>query len=153
MLQQEITSKFDELRNSLASSIATIVTPGDAKIYSFDLFTYDRNVRSAFASNGGNITDPCYLSYPVQDPRTPVTTTAACGPIDGTTRQAANIDNFYYWDDHHPTAGVHQALGDALYSFVEASEAPEPASWAIMLAGFALTGAALRRRSAVAAVA
>ncbi len=42
-------------------------------------------------------------------------------------------------------------IGSVTYGGVTAVTVPEPASWALMLAGFALTGAVLRRRVALAA--
>jgi hypothetical protein len=36
--------------------------------------------------------------------------------------------------------------GDAIYSVDDVAAVPEPASWAMLIAGFGLTGAALRRR-------
>jgi phospholipase/lecithinase/hemolysin len=63
----------------------------------------------------------------------------------------ADPSKYYLWDGVHPTAGVHQALGQA---FAQAVPVPEPAAWALSLVGVVITGAlAQRRRAAVAAVA
>lgn len=133
----------------LAAALAATVAGSSANIYQFDLFAFDTEMRANAASLGiTNTIDPCYTSYPLRTP-VPITTSAACGSTNGGTTQAENIESLYYWDNHHPTAKVHAALGNALADYVFAAEAPEPASWAMMLGGFGFVGAALRRRKIV----
>ena len=60
------------------------------------------------------------------------------GPVRFTLAMAASV-NFYIPDDKY--------YGHAGGVSLDVSAVPEPAAWALMLAGFALTGAALRRRN------
>ena len=73
-----------------------------------------------------------------------------------TTCQAAgalpDCTGYFSFDGVHPTAAVHQAAFNdiqAQFGFAAASGAvPEPATWALMILGFGLAGAAMRRANA-----
>jgi outer membrane lipase/esterase len=65
--------------------------------------------------------------------------TDACGAVAG-----ANCGTYVYWDGIHPTAAAHRAIADA---FVAVATVPEPATWAMMILGFAGVGFVTYRRS------
>jgi hypothetical protein len=70
---------------------------------------------------------------------------------------SGNSETLYYFDQgSFGTVGVHlsQVFGNTQFATLTVSDSslvagvPEPASWALMIAGFGLVGAGLRRRSA-----
>lgn len=54
---------------------------------------------------------------------------------------ATNCAGYTFYDGIHPTAQIHTFIAQGI-----AAQIPEPQSWALMILGFGLTGAALRRR-------
>jgi outer membrane lipase/esterase len=60
-----------------------------------------------------------------------------------------NADGYLFWDDVHPTATAHRALGDAFYAAT--APVPEPETYAMMLMGLGLLGLVARRRKQQAA--
>jgi outer membrane lipase/esterase len=61
-----------------------------------------------------------------------------------------NIDctGFFLFDDVHPTAAVQAAAARDInrqFNLVPAAPVPEPSTWALLISGFGLIGAALRR--------
>lgn len=121
----------------LSAGIAGLFTPSDASIRQFDLYSYATSLSSQLASQGFDITDPCYVSTPMS-----AVTTSACGA------NAVNINKLYYWDSIHPTAAVDNIVGNALadFEFGTASAVPEPATWAMIILGMGAVGFAIRRR-------
>lgn len=69
------------------------------------------------------------------------------GCVDG-GGLATNCAGYAFYDGIHPTAQVHSLIAQRI-----AAQIPEPQSWALMILGFGLTGAALRRRGTRAALA
>ncbi len=65
------------------------------------------------------------------------------------------IQNYYNYGGYvsQSAVGISSGFRDDLYSFSIESAVPEPMTWALMIAGFGMTGAALRRRRVAAAVA
>ena len=61
--------------------------------------------------------------------------------------QASGCQGIFSFDGTHPTAAVQQALFREIVRQFGVSNVPEPASWAMMIAGFGLAGAAVRRRA------
>ncbi len=59
--------------------------------------------------------------------------------------QATGCEGFFSFDGTHPTAAVQKALFRDIVRQFGVSAVPEPQSWAMMIAGFALAGAAIRR--------
>ncbi len=112
--------------------------PSGTNLDTFDLYSYSANLLANAASYGfTNTTDPCYTSTPYS-----AATSAACGP------NAENIGSFVYWDDVHPTWKVQglwaQGMGEVLGVPVAA---PEPSTWAMLLAGMAALGLVGRNRA------
>jgi phospholipase/lecithinase/hemolysin len=98
---------------------------GAGALQEFDLFGFNAsNLANAAALGFTNTTDPCFTSTPAS-----AAATTACGP-DG-----ANVDQFLYWDNIHPTGRV-----QALWAQGFRTAVPEPSTWAMMLAGFAGLG-------------
>lgn len=73
----------------------------------------------------------------------PITEAGAC--FDSRTPVGGKIDcsGFFSVDGIHPIAPIQAAI---FREVVQVAGVPEPASWALMIGGFGLVGAALRRR-------
>ena len=123
--------------SQLSAGLAAITIPSGSSVGQFDFYSYASSLSSALARQGFDMTDPCYVNTPVS-----AVTTTACGT------NAENIGKLYYWDSIHPTAAVDNLVGNALadFAFGTAPAVPEPASWALMIFGFAAVGVAIRRR-------
>ena len=134
----------------LASGIASLAAANPEDTFRlFDLYSANNAFIANAASVGiTNTTDPCYVNVNAQlaNPAPPATPTAACGPINPATNQAANIDRYQYWDAIHPTAKVQAAFADGLFATVAPVSVPEPASMALLAGG--LAGMVLIRRRA-----
>lgn len=109
--------------SNLKSNLDTLETklPG-ADIEVYDAYSFLSTLRSGYASQGFNVTQPCVVAG------------VAC----------ADPSRYYLWDNVHPTAGVHSAIGTAMAASVSA--VPEPESWALGMVGALVAGAATRRR-------
>jgi phospholipase/lecithinase/hemolysin len=59
-----------------------------------------------------------------------------------------NIDctGYLLFDGIHVTSGVQQALARDIATFTGLNDVPEPSSWAMLIAGFGLVGAVMRRQ-------
>lgn len=71
-----------------------------------------------------------------------------------TTRDYANgYNNLYnvYFDENNVTYWGASGVDRGFATYVDVASVPEPASWAMMIAGFGLTGAIARRRRMLAA--
>lgn len=116
----------------LATGLASLEPglPAGDVVHTFDLFGFNEGIAANAAAYGfTNTTDPCFTTTPFS-----AATTAACGP------GAANIGSFIYWDQIHPTAGVHALWAEGLEAAVpEGSTLP-------LLAGALPALAFLRRR-------
>lgn len=93
----------------------------------FDVPTFLAGVRTDMAAAGANVTDRCW--------------TGDYAGAGGTL--CTNPDQYYLFDKVHPTAFVHEAVGNAF-----AAAVPEPATQGLMLVGLILGGLAMRRNRA-----
>jgi phospholipase/lecithinase/hemolysin len=89
--------------------------------------------------------DPAEFGLPADlDFSTPCLAAVTPGPgIDCT--------GYLSFDGIHVTSKVQQALARDIAGFVGLADVPEPQSWAMMIAGFGLVGAMMRRRERLAA--
>ena len=115
---------------ALASGLASLALPSGTSLTQFDLYSYNSGIIANAAAYGlTDLTDRCYTSTPLS-----AATSAQCGA------NAANINQFVYWDAIHPTGKV-QALWAT--GFETALGVPEPSSVLLLgvmlftLAGFA----------------
>jgi phospholipase/lecithinase/hemolysin len=121
----------NELSEGLRTLEPTLAT--GSTLTDFDLYDFNASILADAAAHGfTNTTDPCFTNTPAS-----AAATTACGP-DG-----ANVDQFLYWDDIHPTAPV-----QALWAQGFEAAVPEPSTWAMMLVGFVGLGFAGYRRGA-----
>ncbi len=125
---------FSQLYDAeLAAGLAGLagLLPTGTLLSAFDLYSYSAQLLAHAADYGfTNTTDPCFTNTPLS-----AATTPACG-VNG-----ANIDEFIYWDDIHPTARV-----QALFAVGMSQAIPEPSTWAMLFSGFAALAAARYRR-------
>jgi phospholipase/lecithinase/hemolysin len=73
--------------------------------------------------------------------------TTPCQIKEGGSPQLANCSNSIYFDTVHPTTLTHRAIATAIGGQLTA--VPEVASWELMIFGFGVVGALLRRRAVV----
>lgn len=80
-----------------------------AKVHTFDTYTYSQARMAQAAAEGNNVTEPCY---------TPVFP-GVPGPV------CANPDKYLFWDANHPTAAGSTVIGtDFARSLVETAALP-----------------------------
>lgn len=118
------------LQDKLDAALAPLQATYGSRLVTFDFFTFFRAM----------IANPVAFGLPADtDFDTPclAVRTAVNGEIDCT--------GFFSFDGTHPTAPVHLAIANA-FSRQAGLAVPEPASWALLIAGFGLIGAAMRRR-------
>jgi outer membrane lipase/esterase len=82
--------------------------------------------------------DPASLGLP------PLRTDKSCIELKA---QASGCRGIFRFDSVHPTAAVQLALFRDIQRQFGIASIPEPQSWAMMIGGFALAGAAIRRRA------
>ena len=125
------TSYSEQYDSGLAAALGTLAKPAGTMVTSFDLLSYTRQLLASASLFGiTNTTDPCYVVTVIPPSGTP---TAACGA------GAANIGQFAFWNDVHPTSQVHALIADgfaqALNGNPSPSPIPEPGSVAAFVAG------------------
>ena len=74
----------------------------------------------------------------------PISQAVNFSPFFSWSPATTDVDNFTYQSDSN--LNVYQRPNDRAFTLYSAA-VPEPASWALMIGGFALAGATLRRRS------
>jgi len=94
----------------------------------FDLYGLEQAIR----------TDPEAYGLPVLNTLTPCVFAGS-----------ATCDGFLYFDVIHPTKQVHKIIARQIAAQLGIAAVPEPASWAMMIAGLAVIGAMLRTRRPV----
>jgi outer membrane lipase/esterase len=119
------------LEAQLQTSIDALTLTPDTNLYRFSFLDFFNTVT----------TDPGALGLPPL--RTDTTCLRARGPSP-----APDCTGFFFFDDVHPTAAVQSAAAREInrqFSLVPAP-VPEPMTWTMMIIGFGVTGAAMRRQ-------
>ena len=99
-------ARSQELAGMVTAMLKTFAkTYPNAKVRTFDTFTYSQQQVVQAAADGYNVTDPCYDPPFMGLP----------GPV------CANPDNHLFWDTNHPTAAGAKVIGAA---FSQAAVAP-----------------------------
>lgn len=112
----------------LTDDLAALTLDGDTTLMRYDLLGFLGKATLA----------PGLVGLPVLDQTTDCITAGA---------QASGCAGYFYFDGTHPTAQVQAAAyADMNREFGLFNAVPEPASWAMMIAGFAMVGGALRTR-------
>jgi phospholipase/lecithinase/hemolysin len=121
MAAHAITLEFNAALQARLSA-AQAVHP-DARIELFDLLATDAIVGFEAQAAGKNVSAACFDSGTYRtSPTARRNFDPGCAPVgDGPPR----FDEFLFWDDIHPTAAVHAAIGDALLALYEQSWPPD----------------------------
>ncbi len=121
-----------EAQLDAALNFASATVPGLAShIYRFDLFSFFTRLR-AHPTEFGLAADTDFV--------TPCLVARVPGP-------GVDCTGYFSFDGTHPTAPVQLALAREIAAFAGVPGVPEPSSWALLIAGLGLTGAAMRRRN------
>lgn len=116
----------DAFNAALSQSYAQLALLPGAHLTLFDTASTQRSLIANAAMLGFDSTDSgCFSGFV---------------GVPGTV--CATPDTHMFWDDIHPTARVHQLLGQQLLAAV-----PEPSTHGLMAVGLLLLGGALRRRA------
>ena len=116
----------------LTEALAGISLDGDTTLFRFSYLDFFTRVG----------TDPGSLGLPPQ--RLDITCQQA-----GAQAIADGCVGYFSLDGIHPTAPIHQALFrdiDRQFGITAFQAVPEPATWAMLIGGFGVVGAAVRRR-------
>lgn len=144
------------------------VTGGCVGFYTIDLDTtaktitltsaqygnYESNTLDIAGITGVTITSLTTLSYlPLFNPAfygNPATYGGLPAPVTSFTGSSISI-SFSTYGEMPPQFTFNDAPGQAVFAYNATQSVPEPAMWTLMIGGFGLVGAALRRRRPVAA--
>ena len=120
---RQLTQAFNtNLANNL-NSLENRLTGSDIQV--FDAYSFLTTLRNSYEAQGFNVTSPCLVTT-------------------GSPSLCSNPSQYYLWDNVHPTAGVHQAIGTAMAT--AAIPVPEPEQWALTFSGLAVVGLVRRRQ-------
>ena len=120
---RQLTLAFNSNLVSRLNSLEAQLVGSDIQV--FDAYSFLTTLRSSYAAQGFNVTNPCLVTT-------------------GTPSLCSNPSQYYLWDNVHPTAGVHQAIGTAMAT--AAMPVPEPEQWALTFTGLAVVGWVRRRQ-------
>lgn len=111
----------------LQARLDTLTLAADTELYRYSYISFFDRLQ----------TDPGSLGLP------PLRTDLSCIQLQA---QASGCAGIFSFDGTHPTAAVQSALFRDMVRQFGISSVPEPATWGMMIAGFAMAGAAVRRR-------
>jgi phospholipase/lecithinase/hemolysin len=115
--------------SQLNTQLASLGLPADTALHEFDLYDFNTTIRDdATALGFTNTTDPCFSNAPAS-----ATSTTGCS--------IANVNNFIFWNDVHPSGHV-----QALWAAGMEAVVPEPSTWVMLAVGFVGTGLAALRK-------
>ena len=89
---------------------------------------------------GRLLSDPAFYGFPPV-----INTSTPCRAAQPVVNGRIDCTGYFYFDEVHLTTQVHRAMTADLAGVLGV---PEPATWGLMIAGFFMTGTALRRRPA-----
>jgi outer membrane lipase/esterase len=123
------TSTSYELQDLLNADLAQLNVSTGTNLYSYSILDFfDRAAK-----------DPVSVGLP-----SGLQTTVSCRAAGA----APNCSDYLFFDGDHPTAASHQAILNDMNSklglFDQTAPVPEPATWIMMIVGFAFAGMALR---------
>jgi phospholipase/lecithinase/hemolysin len=117
----------------LLQSSLTAIEPGlDAKLYRFSYLDFYARFNA----------DPTAYNFP-----TPVNYTTPCRAAAPVVNGKINCTGYFSFDGTHFTAQVQRGIARDI---VQVLGVPEPSNWAMLIAGFGLVGAVMRRQRGVA---
>jgi phospholipase/lecithinase/hemolysin len=122
------------LQGMLLSSLSAVTPTLSANVHVYDYFSFFTRL----AANPTQFGLPANLDF---------TTPCLAGEIPG---PGIDCTGYLSFDGTHVTSAVQRAIAQDIARQVGLPAVPEPASWAMMIAGFGLVGSALRRRRVVA---
>ncbi|TBO30456.1 PEP-CTERM sorting domain-containing protein [Aquabacterium lacunae] len=125
---RQLTLAFNSYLNNAMNGLETQLVGLDVQVY--DAYSFLTTLRNGYAARGFNVTTPCLVT-------------------GATPSLCSNPSQYYLWDNVHPTAGVHQAIGTAMAT--AAMPVPEPEQWALTFTGLAVVGFMRRRQQRQAA--
>lgn len=121
-----------ELQGLLDAQLDLVEPTLTADLYRYSYFQFFTRLQN----------DPAEFGLPADlDFFTPCQSAVPNGP-------GMDCTGYLRFDDTHVTSKVQQALARDIAGFVGLADVPEPQSWAMMIAGFGLVGAMMRRRQA-----
>jgi phospholipase/lecithinase/hemolysin len=106
-----------------------------ARIEVFDTYGLLNTLRADVIAKGGVVDQSCWV-----------------GNYQGVGVVCSNPDQYFLWDNVHPTAQIHQAVGEAFAkTSIVMSSVPEPATWSLACVGLVgmLGAVGLGRRRSV----
>lgn len=122
----------NEVNRLLPQALNTLSQTLGVEILLYDHVAIGREIRSNPAEYGlTNVDDPCQPIFPVEP-------------------QCSAPDEYYFWDEYHPTARVHQIIGEDMARLVVANQTTtvvEPSSVVGLLTILGFVGAFSKRNS------
>jgi phospholipase/lecithinase/hemolysin len=126
-LNSRLTQRAEEFNSLLSSAFDGVrSTLQEVTIFEFDYFSFFEKVTANPAEFGfSNVLDP------------------ACRNCVSANRTVVpNPDEYFFWDDVHPTAAAHRLIGDATYAILAV---PEPSTLLVFITGILCVVAGCRR--------
>lgn len=125
LIEATATARTVALNSAIEALTISLSQFSGEKVEFYDLFAQEQALRANPAAYGlTNLTDTCQSGGPA----------AVLGGCVG----------YLYFDGIHPTTQVHALISEGI---LDQLAVPEPATWLLMVAGFGLAGASMRRRS------